>query len=94
MMHKPKEPNSLNFFEIRRAKAPPPWFEFITIPLTYNLEFSIERWIKSNLKGRFYIGKSVGTTRDKNLDNVLLIGFEEGKEMSYFTLACPHLKYY
>lgn len=93
MMQKIREPNPLNFFNIRQLKVLPPHFEFISIPLTYNLEHSIEKWIKNNLKGRFYIGKNIGITNDNTIKNVIVIGFEEGKEMSYFTLACPHLKY-
>lgn len=90
---KKHEPSALNFFELRRTKVPPPWFEYINIPMRYNLEASITKWITENLKGRFYVGKSVMLTDGGNIDTVLKIGFEEPKECSYFTLACPHLKY-
>ena len=92
-MQKNKEPNPLNFFEIRRQEVPCPYFEYITIPITYNLENGLSKWIEENLKGRFYIGKTVRLSKDGQIENVIKIGFEEPKECSYFTLACPHLKY-
>jgi hypothetical protein len=87
------QPNPLNVFEIRRVDYCPPYFESINLPLTYNLQESIERWIESNLKGRYYIGRSVDLIDNKIQNNLLKISFEESKEMSYFMLACPHLKY-
>jgi len=91
--HKIKEPNPLNFFELRRLNRLPPHFEFISIPLHYNMQNSIEKWIMSNLKGRFYINTGIDLDHTDSIQNVLKVGFENGKEMSYFTLACPLLKY-
>lgn len=89
-----KEPNALNFFKMRQLESIPPHFEFISIPLTYNLQTSIEKWIHINLKGRYYVGKTIDVESYTNtIQSVIKIGFEDGKEMSYFTLACPHLKY-
>ena len=91
--HKIKEPNALNYFKLRKLNRIPPHFEFISIPIPYNLQKSIEKWILSNLKGRYYIDKNIDVDDSDTIQSVLKIGFEEGKEMSYFTLACPHLKY-
>jgi hypothetical protein len=88
-----KEPNALNFFEIRRAKVPPPYFEYILLPTRYNLDQSLVKWIEQNLKGRFYVGKAVAVTNSNSIENMTKVGFEEAKELSYFTLACPYLKY-
>lgn len=88
-----KQPNPLNFFEIRMLKVPPPHFEYLTTPMRYNLQSSIEKWITDNLRGRFYVGKCVDINSEDQLDTLLKIGFEEPKELSYFTLACPLLKY-
>ena len=91
-MVKTLEPNPLNVFDIRRVDFCPPYFESINIPMTYNLQESIERWIESHLKGRFFVGKDT-TLVDNKIETTLKISFEESKEMSYFMLACPHLKY-
>ena len=88
-----KEPNPLNFFEVRQLKVPPPHFEYIELGLSYNLEETIIKWITKNLRGRFYYGKSVSFNHNNPYQPLIKVGFEEPKELSYFTLACPHLKY-
>ena len=88
-----KEPNPLNFFQIRKATVPPPYYEYILIPTRYNMVSSIEKWIETNLKGRFYVGKTVGVNNSNTIESMTKVGFEDAKELSYFTLACPYLKY-
>jgi len=89
-----KEPNPLNFFGIRKLPVPPPHFECITISFNaYNLERSISKWIKDNLKGRFYVGNATKLDQNNQYQKVIEIGFENPKELSFFTLACPYLKY-
>jgi hypothetical protein len=89
-----KEPNALNFFGIRRAQVLPPYFEHITIPYTYNIEDSLNKWVQKNLKGRYFLSKSVGvSTQSGKVETLIKVGFEDSKEMSYFMLACPLLKY-
>jgi hypothetical protein len=92
-MIKNKKPNPLNVFEVRRVKSAPPHFEYVNLPMKYNLEESLVKWIKQNLKNRFYTGKNVSLDSDNKLVQVLTVGFEETKDLSYFMLACPHLKY-
>ncbi len=92
-MRKLKDPNPLNFFDVRILKVPPRHFEYISVPIRYNLQDSITKWIQDNLKGRFYVGKSIEVDDTNSVNNMLKIGFEDGKELSLFTLACPHLKY-
>ena len=91
-MTKIKEPNALNFFNKRRVDILPPHFEVVVQPMLYNLEDSVTRWIKTHLKGRYFVGKGVAI-QDTGIDTVYKIGFENPKEASYFMLACPHLKY-
>lgn len=92
-MAKLKDPNPLNLFDVRRLKVPPRHFEYISVPIRYNLQDSIVKWIQDNLKGRFYIGKTLDIDDSNTVSTMLKIGFEDGKELSLFTLACPHLKY-
>ena len=92
-MIKNKTPNPLNVFEVRQVKSAPPHFEYVNLPMTYNLDSSIIKWVKQNLKNRFYVGRNVTLDNDNKLTQVLTVGFEETKDMSYFMLACPHLKY-
>jgi len=92
-MLKDKKVNPLEVFNVRRLSHPPSYFEYVNVSLSYNLEESICKWIKSHLKNRFFVGKNVVLDTDNKLTQVLTIGFEDGKDMSYFMLACPHLKY-
>ena len=92
-MIKNKKINPLNVFEVRQVKSALPHFEYVNLPMKYNLEESLVKWIKQNLKHRFYAGKNVTLDENNKLMQVLTIGFEETKDMSYFMLACPHLKY-
>ena len=92
-MIKERKINPLEVFNARKVNHPPSYFEYINVALTYNLEDSIAKWIKSHLKNRFFVGKNVILDNNNRLTQVLTIGFEDGKDMSYFMLACPHLKY-
>ena len=92
-MIKNKKINPLNVFEVRQAKSAPPHFEYVNLPMTYNIEGTIVKWVNKNLKHRFYVGKNVTLDGGNKLTQVLTVGFEETKDMSFFMLACPHLKY-
>tara|TARA_B110000503_G_scaffold120062_1_gene182401 strand:+ start:164 stop:439 length:276 start_codon:yes stop_codon:yes gene_type:complete len=88
-----KRINPLNVFEARRVSFCPPHFEIITIEKTYNIDTAMSEWINENCKGRFFIGPTVELNSDNKIVTKLKIGFENSKEMSYFMLACPLLKY-
>ena len=77
---------------MRKVSFLPDHFEQVHLPFRYNVARSIEKWITDNLKGRFYVDHGVHL-KDNTIDNGLHIGFEDTKEMSYFMLACPLLKY-
>ena len=85
--------NPKNFFNIRQLEFEAPHLSYMDIPLNYNLEQALDRWIIENLKGRYYIGRTVSLTADNKLENQIRIGFEDPKELSYFVLACQLLKY-
>lgn len=88
-----KEPNPLDVLESRRVTFCPPHFETTNVQKSYNLEDAISEWIVDNLKGRYYIGNNIDLDKSNNIKTVYTIGFENPSEMSYFMLACPHLKY-
>jgi len=93
MLEKTGQPNALNFFDIRQTKVAPPHFEYITLKQNYNLDDAIAKWIVKNLKGRFFIGKRVALDKENAVTTLVNLGFEDPKELSYFMLACPLLKY-
>jgi hypothetical protein len=92
--HNIREPNPLNFYGIRQVRIPPPHFECIVIDhQIYNLEQTINKWINENLRGRFYVGTITTLDSTNQFQKGIKVGFENPKELSYFTLACPYLKY-
>jgi hypothetical protein len=86
-----KAPNPNNIFKIRNPKVLPPHYEYSDFEVLYNLETAIQVWIKDNLKGKFIVTKAI-SDNDQN-KTVFRVGFEDGKELSYFALACPLLRY-
>jgi hypothetical protein len=93
LMRKALTVNPLDIFGIRRTTVPPIHFEYADLVLPYNMKDALEKWIEYNLKSKYYIGRSTIIDHDNKLNYSLRIGFEEPKELSYFMLACPHLKY-
>lgn len=87
------KPNPYNVFKIRRAQFPPDHFEYITLPLNYNLSDALISWIEENLEGRFYFGKIISLNSERKMYTSTKVGFENKKELSFFMLACPYLKY-
>jgi hypothetical protein len=82
-----------DFFQIRRLQHQPPHLATIDIAYTYNMESAISKWIDTNLKKRYFLKKVIGLRHESKIESVLRAGFEDPKELSYFVLACPHLKY-
>ena len=88
-----KDPNPLDILDKRRVGFCPPHFANVTVPRRYNLEQAICDWIADALSGRFFFGSAIVLDEHNNLSHVYQIGFESKKELSFFMLACPHLKY-
>ena len=43
----------------------------------------------TNLRGRYYSDPTLAVGEVNGLDTRLKVGFEDAKELSYSTLACP-----
>ena len=65
------KPNALNFFGIRKMEVPPPHFEYMVIPQKYNLERTLDKWIETHLKGRYYLGTTLAVGEVNGLDTRL-----------------------
>lgn len=52
----------------------------------------IHNWVSSKLKGRYSIVKMPGISQDGKIKSLPFIGFEDHKELTYFMLACPHIR--
>lgn len=83
--------NPLDVLKIRKIKNLPPHFSKLKISDT-ELFDGLEEWVKSKLKGRYFLGKLPSIDEDNNLKSSFFIGFEDQKELTYFMLACPILR--
>ena len=87
------KPNPLNYFNIRRVGFACPHFKYTTVDkYTPNLLKNIDSWIKKNLNNRYYIGQGMALDNTNTIIYTIRIGFESEKELSFFTIACPHLQ--
>jgi hypothetical protein len=84
--------NPLDVLQARKLTVAPPHFQKMRITDAEYFE-GTEDWVKSKLKGRYAVFR---TTYFDQSDNVLKtsvhIAFEEPHEITYFILACPHLR--
>lgn len=87
------KPNPLNYFDLRRVEFAAPHFKY-TVLEKYNPPTvrSIDQWIKKNLNNRYYIGPGIALDHTNTIVYTTRIGFESEKELSFFTIACPHLQ--
>ncbi len=98
-MDKRKNINPLNVFGMRRVSFCPPHFESANVDMTYNMTRVIETWIEEHTKGRYYLGQKIALDQNSNdssrrrIKYTTSISFENSKDLSYFLLACPYLKY-
>ena len=92
-MHKQLTVNPFEVFGVRRVEFPPAHFEYADITLPYNVRDALEKWVESNLKSRYYLDRSLVIDLSNKITWAMRIGFEDPKELSFFMLACPHLKY-
>ena len=93
MALKSGKPNPLNYFNLRRVEFACPHFKYTSIDrYNPNLVKNIDSWIRYNLNSRYYIGQAIDLDNTNTLIYVTRIGFESEKELSFFTIACPHLQ--
>jgi len=87
------KPNPLNYFGLRKVKFASPHFKYTSIErYTPNYGKNLDFWIQKNLNNRYYIGQSIAVDHTNTIVYTTRIGFESEKELSFFTIACPHLQ--
>lgn len=83
--------NPIDILHQRKVQTIPPHFSKMRISET-DLFDGLEDWVKTKLKGRYYIAKKPSIDNSGSLRSTHFIGFEDQKELTYFMLACPHLR--
>jgi len=84
--------NPIEVLKERRIEFLPIHFSKITISDVEIFDGKIEDWIKVKLKGRYCIVRQPIVDQTGKLKSATFAAFEEQKELTYFMLACPHLR--
>lgn len=84
--------NPLEVLQKRSLSFIPP--HFAKVKVTQNeLGFGgLESWVKTRLKGRYAIRDMPSIDKEGHLKTATFVAFEDQKELTYFMLACPHLR--
>jgi hypothetical protein len=84
--------NPLDILKKREIKFLPPHFSKFKLSEFDSFDNSISDWIKSKLKGRFCLVTIPNIDSSNSLKPSIYVGFEDDKELTYFMLACPHIR--
>lgn len=75
----------LSIINKRELRWMPPHFSKFNLENDWTLDnHTLKRWVQYKLKGRFCMIETDPKT--------ITIGFEDEKELTYFVLACPHIR--
>ena len=84
--------NALDILNHRQVDSVAPHFAKIKLADVDLFGSDVETWIRSKLVGRFYIKRQPGISQDGKLKTATYVGFEDHTELTYFMLACPHIR--
>jgi hypothetical protein len=88
------KPNPLDYYNLRRVEFACPHFKYTSLDkYTPTLVKSVDSWIRKNLNNRYYVGQGITLDNTNTIVYNTRIGFESEKELSFFTIACPHLQF-
>ena len=84
--------NALDILNHRQVDSVAPHFAKMKLAEVDLFGSDVETWIRYKLVGRFYIKRQPGISQDGKLKTATYVGFEDHKELTYFMLACPHIR--
>lgn len=84
--------NPLDVLGSRRIKYVCPQFTMANLSFSNIYYDTMVEWIQTKLKGRFFFERTPSVDKDGKFKSSLTVGFEDPKELTYFMLACPHLR--
>jgi hypothetical protein len=84
--------NPLDALKQRKMKFLPVHFVKTKLSEIHMFDDEVEQWVRSKLKGRYFISKVPSLDQNGKLKSIPILGLEDQKEMTYFMLACPHIR--
>lgn len=82
--------NALSVLNLRKLNFIPEHFETISTFKKIDIKF-LEHWIEFNLNSRYAIKYAYLLDNEKKIIYSTIIGFEDPKELTMFSLSCPYL---
>lgn len=83
--------NPLDVLEIRKLGFLPRSYNVYFLVGTTRQAQIVEEWIKTNTRGRYYIGNGVELINNR-ISHGTTIGLENRKEYTLFLLSCPYIQ--
>ena len=83
--------NPIEVLKKRRLKFLPVHFSKINLERSFHT-FELESWIKSKLKGRYFLGNNTQISKENKVKIFTSVAFDDQKELTYFMLACQYLR--
>lgn len=86
--------NPLTVLGVRTLSWIPPHFSKVAVTVSeWQGEEKVRDWIERKLTGRYSVVSSPATESSTGkLKISTFVGFEDEKELTYFMLACPHIR--
>lgn len=84
------EVNPLNVLDVRKLSFIPEHFAKIAISSNVDIKI-LDQWIYYHLNSRYGIKKTFKVNNDKQMVELIEVGFEDPKETSMLTLGCPYI---
>lgn len=85
-----QEINALSVLNSRKLNFLPAHFNTILIHKNIDIK-NLDRWINFNLNSRYAIKFAYLLNNEKKISYSIIIGFEDSKELTMFSLSCPYL---
>lgn len=79
--------SSLSILGKRRVNWMAPHFHTCSLGEVFFQDLQIQQWIENKLKGRYSLITGIDAK-----GSVVKVGFEDEKELTFFMLACPHIR--
>lgn len=86
------EINPLNVLGLRKLSFIPEHFKTVNVSMLIDVNF-LDHWISTNLNSRYAISRKFVLDQNKKMNEVLVIGIEDPKEITLLILGCPYLQH-
>lgn len=82
--------NPLNAFNLRKLEWMPKHFSKMSVDYFLDIK-ELESWIEYNLDSRYFLRKSISINEKNKFSEILVIGIEDPKELTYLMIGCSIL---